>query len=345
MTTRQSKRLPAPYPLSRDSPFADGYDIQSEATTLAHLIEADEPDMDDPLYPRFLEYCTRVEQLQKAQTRRRLRDYAEEVVPDHEAAGMKQIGTLVGDGVDTMSLHTREAYRLFIGRSGDENRGHGEISGKKCGAVLRSIWMLSATDNPYADLVLIQTTERIEKVRRVLEAEIAAKTRTLDQIQQRGLKLSVMRSQRPLDVELGFRSPYGYMVAELILDFDYYARMIKTLMVKSQMTDTEGRAALFGLGRQIRSIFEQLIPLQKRLLDERLKSLCRGDWASTDETARKRVQAATALFGELPRDIFAGDRLPRHTKRRVDLSPAERELLQTMPLKPEAGTDEEQELL
>lgn len=345
MATRTTKMLSVPHPVSKDSPFADGYDIHAEAETLKHLIEADDPDMDDPLYSRFVEYCSRLDQLQRQRTRRRLRDYAEEVVPDNEAVGMNQIGTLIGEETDTMSLHTREAYRLFIGRSGDDSRTNGEISGKKVGAVLRAIWMLSASDNPYADQLLIATTERIDSLRRTLETEIAARNRLLEQSQQRGLKLSVMRSRKPIDVELGFRSPYGYMVAELILDFDFYARLIKTLTAKSRINDKEGRESLYKLSSRVRSIFEQLIPAQRKLMDDRLKGLCRADWSDLDDAACKRVRAATLLLGEVKREVFTGEILPRHTKRRVGLTPAQRDVLQNVSLTAETAPDDEEPLL
>ncbi|AJG22347.1 PFL_4669 family integrating conjugative element protein [Cupriavidus basilensis] len=345
MATRTSKMLPVPHPVSKDSPFADGYDIHAEAETLKHLIEADDPDMDDPLYSRFAEYCSRLDQLQRQRTRRRLRDYAEEVVPDNEAVGMNQIGTLIGEETDTMSLHTREAYRLFIGRSGDDSRTNGEISGKKVGAVLRAIWMLSASDNPYADQLLIATTERIDSLRRTLETEIAARNRLLEQSQQRGLKLSVMRSRKPIDVELGFRSPYGYMVAELILDFDFYARLIKTLTAKSRINDKEGRESLYKLSSRVRSIFEQLIPAQRKLMDDRLKGLCRADWSDLDDAACKRVRAATLLLGEVKREVFTGEILPRHTKRRVGLTAAQRDVLQNVSLTAETAPEDEEPLL
>jgi hypothetical protein len=42
-----------------------------------------------------------------------------------------------------------------------------------------------------------------------------------------------------------------------------------------------------------------------------------------DELGRLRVQAAVALFGEVPMAVFTGEEAPRHTQRRVTPTPAE----------------------
>jgi hypothetical protein len=62
------------------------------------------------------------------------------------------IGELVDEAPDTMALHTREAYRLFVGRSLDVAQQREPIvGGRRVAAALRAIWYLSGNDNPYAD--------------------------------------------------------------------------------------------------------------------------------------------------------------------------------------------------
>ena len=46
-----------------------------------------------------------------------------------------------------------------------------------------------------------------------------------------------------------------------------------------------------------------------------------------NEEARKRVEAAVGIFGEVPQPIFTGEVRPRHSRRRVDVSEAEMRLL------------------
>jgi hypothetical protein len=45
-----------------------------------------------------------------------------------------------------------------------------------------------------------------------------------------------------------------------------------------------------------------------------------------------RVQAVVSLFGEVPRLVFTGDEVPRHTQRRVTPTAAELRLLREVAL-------------
>lgn len=228
-----------------------------------------------------------------------------------------------------MAIHTKEAYRLFIGRTRDESpRGYGITSGKKVAAVLRSIWNLSANDNPYADWILVQVTDRVGELRQQLEHAGKHFQDDLDKLQARGLRVSVLKSRAPVEVELGFRSPYGYMIVDLILDFDWYARVVKTMVQKNRLGDIEGKEHLYQMTKRIRALFESTLPYQKYLLREELRLLSRSDFlpGASDE-ARKRVEAAVGIFGEVPQPIFTGEVRPRHSRRRADVSEAEMRLL------------------
>ena len=74
---------------------------------------------------------------------------AQDALPD--------MGGLVDEVPDTMTLHTKEAYRLFIGRRFDAtNQIEAIAGGRRVAASLRAIWYLSSNDNPYADWVLVK---------------------------------------------------------------------------------------------------------------------------------------------------------------------------------------------
>ncbi|WP_296660002.1 hypothetical protein, partial [Thiobacillus sp. 0-1251] len=94
------------FPLAADSPFEDGYDIAGERDALKDLIEAPEPDERDLRWPRFMELLEREERLKRDQSNRQQRQYADPIVPDHEARALKQIGSLVTDETDVMEIHT-----------------------------------------------------------------------------------------------------------------------------------------------------------------------------------------------------------------------------------------------
>jgi integrating conjugative element protein (TIGR03761 family) len=324
----------APFPVSPDSPFADGYDIASERDALADLVAAENPDRADPRWARFLELRERESELRgrpKSDTRRPASVAAVEVQGPSRAA---KLGQLADATPDTMTLHTKDAYRMFTGRPADAGAKLPPIpGGRRFAAVLKSIWHLSANDNPYADWILVRMYEGLLAIRAHLGRAIAAREQAIDLLRRKGLAISVMVSRGPKTVELGFRSPYGYATAEAIVEFDYYVRLIKTLIHKDRMSDEEGRAAIRAVGREMRALFLEPIRWERHLLREELRPLSRSDFLpAADEKARERVRAAVALFGELPRKVFTGAEAPRHTRRRVKLSDAELRLLEQASL-------------
>lgn len=318
------------FPTSADSPFADHYDIVGERAALKDLLDSTEDVAEDnPRYERFLELSERETQLVQIRSLRKQRLYADPIVPDHEARALKNIGVLVDEESDQMSLHTKDAYRMFIGRTREESpSGYGVTSGKKFAAILRSFWNLSANDNPYADWILLQITERIGQLRQQLSDEAKVHEDALARLVNRGLRVSVLKSRAPVEVDLGFRSPYGYMLVDLILDFDWYARVVKTMVNKDRIDGQVGRDAVRLMTKNIRALFETVMPYQRYLLSDVLKALSRSDYlpGATDE-ARKRIEAAESIFGHVPDEIFVGTLRPRHTRRRADVSEQEMRLL------------------
>ena len=253
---------------------------------------------------------------------------------DATLAANAELGQLADATPDTMTLHTKDAYRIFTGRGADDAGTLPSIpGGRRFAAVLKSIWHLSANDNPYADWILIRMYEGLVAIRAHLARVITAREEAIEVLKRKGLSLAVMGSRSPKTVELGFRSPYGYATAEAIVEFDYYVRMIKTLIHKDRMSDDEGRAAIREVGRELRALFLEPIRWERQLLREELRQLSRSDFLpGADEAAQRRVRAVVALFGEVPRKIFTGAVAPRHTRRRVKLSEAELRLLEEASL-------------
>jgi integrating conjugative element protein (TIGR03761 family) len=244
------------------------------------------------------------------------------------------IGRLADDSPDVMTLHTREAWQMFTGRAADSSGRTPAIpGGRRFAAVLRAIWMLSARDNPYADWVLIRVYHRLGGIREQMARTIEAHEVELARLRSRGLSLSVLASSRPVTVELGFRSPYGYATAEAIVEFDYHVRLVQTLMLKDRLSDAAGREAIREIGRALRGLFLEPIRWERALMREEMLPLSRADFLpGANEAARLRVQAVVSLFGEVPRLVFTGDEAPRHTQRRATPTAAELRLLREVAL-------------
>lgn len=258
----------------------------------------------------------------------------EGVVPDYQARRLSGLGRLTDAEPDTMTLHTRDAYRAFTGRRADAAGKQPFIpGGQRYAATLKVIWYLSANDNPYADWVLIRTYDELKALRNQLSEVIKLRTEAIELLGRRGLAVSIMSADGPRVVSLSFRSPYGYATAELIVEFDYFARVVKTLIHKDQLSDAEGHAAIFEMERKMRALFHMPIQWERRLLREDLLPLRREDFLSgADDAARARAKAAVEAFGEMPHRVLAGLDTPRHTLRRVRFNQEQLSLLKEVQL-------------
>ena len=106
-------QIPAPGGLSfstePNSPFSDGYSIAGEEAALAEFM-AGEMDESDPLYDRYIELEDRKDRLERMQAEFKSRKGAGALVTRDEVRGMDELGTLVDEDVDQMTIHTKEAY-------------------------------------------------------------------------------------------------------------------------------------------------------------------------------------------------------------------------------------------
>jgi len=334
--------------MSKATPFPDGYDLEAEREALKDLLEAEQPDETDPRWPRLVEFNERMDRMRKMQSVYVQRKGADAVVPDSEASA--EAGGLIDEEPDAMVLHTKEAHRLFIGRARDPQGNYQPIvGGKRVAAALRTIWYLSGNDNPYADWALIDISERIQGLKETLDALGQECDRRLKAAAKKGLIFSILKSREPVTVTLGFRSPYGYTIAGLIVEFDYQVRQVKTLVRKDLMTDEEGRQLIRQTTRKIRGVFEVPVRFERYLIRPELRNLSRADWLpGAGEEAAKRVKAVTGIFGDVPKEVFTGAVAPRHSRRRVNLSEQELNLLQQVAdglLEVEVGSGGDEALL
>ncbi len=244
------------------------------------------------------------------------------------------LGQLTDETPDVMTLHTQDAFRMFTGRAADAQTQTFAIpGGRRFAAVLKSIWYLSANDNPYADWILIRVYQTLVAIRAQMAQAISEREAEFEALRRKGLNLSVLRSRSPATVALGFRSPYGYACAEAIVEFDYHVRMVKTLVLKDRLSDDDGRAAIREIGRGLRALFLEPIRWERRLLREEMLHLSRRDFLpGADEVARQRMHIAVTLFGEVPRAVFTGEDAPRHSQRRITPTAAELRLLRQVSL-------------
>ncbi len=321
---------PIPFETDEASPFDDRYSIAKERARLLDLIEADDPDPTDPRWPRYELYLQRCDELKQMEADYRVTQGADPTVEPSVATQLRDLGGLVDDGVDTMTLHTKEGFRMFMGRRRDPAGKYNAIpGGKRVASSLKALWALTRNNNPYADWALLRADHRIPELRRGLDQQAQRFDAEIKKKADKGLGFAILKSREPKVLELGFRSPYGYAVAELIVEFDYYVRVVKTLGRKAIFSDRQVHDAIRQFTRPMRAAFEEFIRFETWLTKPELLALSRTDFLpGADADARKRVAAVTGIFGPVPTGIYASHQVSRHSQRRVAISESEKAMLE-----------------
>ncbi len=216
-------------------------------------------------------------------------------------------GRLSNPSKDQMCLHTREAARLFTGSFADRKKTIPAImGGRNCAAAMKSMAYLSGEDNPYADWALVRLMQRLEVLRERLKKMSTESIAQLEHSRTLGLQLSVLVSNRPLTIDLGFRSPYGFVVAQTVVEFDYFVRLTQTLMQRGLLSQAIAGSQILNMSQNIFRLFQKAVRQETLLSSELLKHIKRSDFlAVNDESAVKRCAKALSTFGQLPAEVLS----------------------------------------
>lgn len=310
----------------------NAYDFVAEETALASLLAQEEPSPMEPDYPRLERYRAMVQLREDKQAA--AKDSANVEVPAAEVRKLQAVSALQSQEQDFMTVHTQEAMRVYIGVSPGADTEHkfGVPGARRTATALRQLFLLTGMDNPYADLVLVETDERVAKIKTDIDKVRKLFLGKLDALKAKGLNYSVLVAKTPQTVSLGYHSPYGYMMSALVVEFDELVRILKTAERRDVMTKREQHEILYRIKRQMRGMFESILRGQRVLMAEAMRGLQRTDFASSDtkSDAVRRITAAKNIFGLVPTDVFMGQRGPRHTLRNERLSGLERQTLEAL---------------
>lgn len=322
---------------SKTSVFPDGYDIERERLEVLPLIKRAEGGetiaATDPMFDRYMMYLDRGHELKRISAQRQRIADAPSQVTREELSAYKSLGGLVNaaEAEDTITLHTKEAFQLFIGRAADPDNPSAPriISFKKAGAAYRLLWNLSTNNNPYADWALIDLSTRRQLLQDELAKSVAAMEETLERMRQtRGMNYVVAQNPAPQALPIRFKSPYGYAMVDCLAEFDYLVRLIRTLVFKARLTTSLADQLIKDHMRMFRAHFNEVKRFERYLGDADLLLLTRNDFLPTaDDVARDRVAKCIDTFGQVPKSIFNLDVIPPFKSHRGDLSDQEKELL------------------
>ena len=215
------------------------------------------------------------------------------------AVGYRTAATSPGGlrGLAELSVQTRQAQRLVLGRAATEDRP--AITGLvRFGMLVRRLWDAAAEDDPYADEYLLKILETLEHGRE----ELAAMEQDVEGLLQgiQGVDIAVAESQNPVRIPLQFANPYGYMGAYLISDYDRFARAVLTGRHVG-LIDREKSEYLLGKGgRLVRRVFAAT-------QGYKFCAVTRDDMAANNARAREAI----AAMGDLPQAVLTGELRPR----------------------------------
>lgn len=205
----------------------------------------------------------------------------------------------------SLEIQTRQAQRLVYGRRAEG--GKPAIFGLlRFGTMLRPIWEGAATDDPWADWCLVQIERELLEAREAMES-LMAQVQT--QLKSRpAMDVAVAQSVEPVKVDLTFTSPYAFMGAYLLADYDVLARAILTgRHIGLFDRDTSERMLREG-GRIVRRAFNTA-------QGYKYLGVCREDLRQGTQKAGR----ATDMLGALPQPVIDGTLRAAHAP---DIRPA-----------------------
>jgi integrating conjugative element protein (TIGR03761 family) len=196
-----------------------------------------------------------------------------------------------------LELHTYHAARLWAGRKpngADKHQGVLGLTGYL--HLTTAIKAASAQDDPYADWMMIQIEEKIEKVNERF-AEIRAQVKEIITGIPKQLTISENLNLQPARMPLFVNTPLGFQGVYLLISFDEIARELLLANHIGKLTRTQMEDMLDQAAHLIRSTFAMV-------QNYRNTGVTRDDVAANNPRAREVIEK----YGLPPQDILEGTR-------------------------------------
>lgn len=186
-------------------------------------------------------------------------------------------------------IHTADAEFLFSGHTEKDS-----ISVLQFGAQMTKIWDAAELDDPYADWYLLKVYDAIYSCRQELNEIILNHQQTLQaSYSSDHFKPAAFASQSPVTKNLWFRTQYGYLIANIIADYDTLMRLSLTAFRLGVILDHSHEQLKNRWIKKILKVFK--LPFQYELLELSRQTI-------TEDT--KLLKKAEKKMGELPHEIL-----------------------------------------
>ena len=159
-------------------------------------------------------------------------------------------GTLRSEAA--IEIHTVQAQRLVVGRRSSLERP-AIVGLLRFAKHMRLLWSAAAQDDPYADWRLLQIETALTEARTALARERAEVERLLQSLP--GISLSIAQSCEPLRLPVSFSTPFGYLGAMLIIDFDQLVRALSTARHTGLMHRARAEQDIREAAHRLRAVF------------------------------------------------------------------------------------------
>lgn len=163
-------------------------------------------------------------------------------------------GALRGNAM--LTVQTVFAHDLVMGGSRDTGRPH-VTSLLEFASRLRAIWHGAEADDPLADWWLLKIDAAFSRAEQTLNDLKAALLQQLNATE--GLVVSPAVSRQPVGVDLDFSTPYGFLGARLITQYDSVICLILTARHVGVVTRQVSDALIARAGRPTRAVFAAVL--------------------------------------------------------------------------------------
>lgn len=201
----------------------------------------------------------------------------------------------------TLTLHTKEALKIFKGRRADPENGVKDIPGLSIyGTMLRHIWGCAVGGDLYAQWWIQKLETNLKNTeadyRKVQEELEALKNKVAGQID-----LSKSEATDPVPVNVSYATPYMYLIIYRLIDLDNLIATLITLRHIAIINPAQFELYRKNISGSMQTILQGL---------RRFKQT--GVIMDDVKDNNARYQKAVSEYGELPDDIKSGKYVPEH---------------------------------
>ena len=197
-----------------------------------------------------------------------------------------------------LEIQTRQAQFLLDGRTGPR----GIIGLLQFARRLGDICQAAQQGDPHADWMLLRVEESIDAAKAFIQEKNIATGKALSELG--AMKIELARTREPAMVDLVFGTPYGFMGAYLLSDYDELARTVLTAHHCAVIDRQRAGELIRACGNAVRRVYQ--LPAAWRRTDITRDDVRRGTDAAVN---------AAQMMGAVPQEVLAMKRRARFAPR------------------------------